>query len=149
MSFAIELSGENVVDPKSTAEGRSGLITIGSFQERFIAPLDYWTATDYERHWVQAISRLLETSDRSCLVTAMYDPATANFIVWWPLYRVGNTAFIQHHILFLDTLASPFNPNDPFALIPQRETVNEDDERVSEWHVSIEDLADFMRQAAT
>lgn len=147
MSFSIELSRENVLDSESVSEGRSGLITIGPFQERFVAPLDYWTASDYERHWVHAISRLLDTSDRSCLVTSMHDPETANFIEWWPLYRIANTVFIQHHLLFLDALVIPLNPNDLFPLVPQRRTVNEDGDPISEWQVPIEDLAGFLHQA--
>jgi hypothetical protein len=44
----------------------------------------------------------------------MRDPSVANFIVWWPMYRVDETVFIQNQLLFLDQLASSFNEDAPF-----------------------------------
>src|SRR6266478_1983231 len=93
MSFAIELLPDEVPHSVVQEAARWGLITTASFQERFIVPLHYWNATDYVQYWRQAISRLIGESDKSCLVTAMYDPQTANFIKWWPLYRVGDSVY--------------------------------------------------------
>lgn len=146
MTFSIRLLLESVNDLKSSERACWGMIMIGSFQERFLVPLDYWTASDYEGHWKQAATRILQSSTSSCMVTSMYDPATANFIIWWPMYRVGDTVFIQNQILFLDSLSSPFNPNDPFSSIPERRTINEDGEEISEWSVLVKDLESFLQE---
>lgn len=146
MTFSISLLSEPVSYPELKEKACWGLITIGSFQERFIAALDYWDAADYVRHWKQAIHRIIQPSPNSCLITSMYDPATANFIYWWPMYRIVDTVVIQNQILFLDKLPTPFDPNSPFSYVPKHETVNEDGVQISEWSLSIEELKAFYNE---
>ena len=80
--------------------GRLGLITIGSYVERFVATTEYWDVTRYRHHWQQAITRIVQGSPTSTLITSMYDPAVANFIYWWPMYRLDQTVKFQNQILF-------------------------------------------------
>ena len=123
---------------------RFGLITIGSYAERFVASITFWDVTRYRRHWQQAIARIVQGSVTSTLITAMYDPAVANFIYWWPIYRLGNTVRFQNHILFLNEIEGSFDPHDPFRFVPQRMIINSDGEKISEWSVSIADLECFL-----
>jgi hypothetical protein len=144
MAFSIDLLEESASEIKSGQEASWGLIRIGSHEERFVAAMDYWDATDYRRHWQQALTRIVKTSSTSGLVTSIYDPATANFISWWPMYREGVTVYFQNHILFLKDLAIPFDPDDPFRFVPSRTIVNQDGEKISEWSAPIADLESYL-----
>lgn len=139
MNFAIELFDE-MSEPKGAA---SGLITIGSFQERFTAPLDYWGVNDYRRHWYDSINFLISTGKDSCLITAMHDPNTANFIQWWLLYPCGSRVFIQNQLLFLNTLSSPFNVLRPYLHVPAREVINDQGVPISEWESTLNNFVSF------
>lgn len=141
MAFSIDLLDEPASDIES---GRLGLITIGSYVERFVASIAHWDVTHYRRHWRQAITRIVQGSVTSALITSMYDPAVANFIYWWPMYRLGDTVQFQNHILFLNELETPFEPNDPFRFVPERVVINSDGEKISEWSASIADLESFL-----
>lgn len=141
MVFAIELLDEPAPDLEA---GRVGIITIGAYVERFSAAMAYWDASRYRRHWLQALTRIVHDSDTSTLITSLYDPAVANFIYWWPIYRVGHTVHFQNHILFLSELDTPFDPNDPYRFVPERMIINSDGDRISEWSTSIADLEYFL-----
>ena len=141
MAFSIDLLDESASDSEST---RLGLLTIGSYDERFVAPISYWDVTRYRSHWQEAITRIVQGSATSTLITSMSDPAVANFIYWWPMYRLGHTVQFQNHLLFLNELKTPFDPNDPFRFVPERMIINSDGEEISEWSASIADLEDFL-----
>ena len=141
MAFSIELLDEPASDTQS---GRLGLITIGSFVERFVAAIEYWDVTRYHRHWQQAIIRIVRGAATSALITSMHDPTAANFIHWWPMYRLGDAVHFQNHILLLNELKTPFDPNEPFRFVPERRIINSDGEKISEWSASIADLQYFL-----
>lgn len=141
MAFSIELLNEPASD---TPSGRLGLITIGSFVERFVAAIEYWDVTRYQRHWQQAIIRTVQGAATSALITSMHDPAAANFIYWWPMYRLGDVVHFQNHILLLNELKTPFDPNDPFRFVPERMIINSQGERMSEWSASIRELECYL-----
>ena len=144
MAFSISLISDPLLELAPGEVASFGVIQIDSFQERFIASLMYWSVDDYKRHWKQAIERILHSSDVSCLITSMVDPAIATFIFWWPMYRVNETVLIQNQILFLDQLQSPFDEHTPFSFVPKRQTINEDGDVISEWSVRINDLEEFL-----
>ncbi len=145
MTFSISLLDESVPGSSSGDRANWGLITIGAYQERFIAPLDYWDASDYRQHWKEALTRITMTAFNSCLITSMYDPSLANFIYWWPMYRRDETVYLQNHILFLTDLFAPFDPQNPFRFVPEREVISENGEKISEWSVPITDLESFLK----
>ena len=122
-----------------------GVITINAFQEQFVSPTTYWSQEDYERQWITAISQILGGANSSCLITSMYDPKLAEFILWWPLYREGNIIFIQNHILFMNEISGEFDPWNLQPFIPPHETYTEEGECISEWEVTIEDLESFIK----
>jgi CdiI N-terminal domain len=146
MAFSIGLLSDPVPDLDQGVVASHGLIEIGSFQERFIASLMYWKADDYERHWKQALARIVESFDASCLITSIVNPSVASHLFWWPMYRVQDTVYIQHHILFFDTLSSPFNQNDPYSSIPRRRIIDEDGNHLSEWSVTTKDIESFLQE---
>jgi len=46
----------------------------------------------------------------------------------------------QNHILFLNELDRPFDPNDVFRFVPERTTINSESGMISEWSSSIADF---------
>lgn len=144
MSFSISLLSEVLRNPESNEVSALGVIRLGDFQESFTASLSYWTAQQYKRHWLEAVERLvLKMETKSCLVTSMFDPDIANFIMWCPMYRFGDAVYVQNQILFLEQLSKPFRERKLFSFVPERQTHGEDG-KLSEWTVSIEDLESFL-----
>ncbi len=145
MSFAIELFDE-ISQPKAVA---SGLISIGSFHEQFTAPLDFWDVNDYRRHWCESVDFLISSGKDSCLITAMHDPNTANFIQWWLLYPRGDKVFIQNQLLFLNRLSSPFDILRPYLQVPSRQVINDEGVPISEWESTLKDFVSFRFKQST
>ena len=115
----------------------SGALKIGEVNESFHASLSYWDKGRYLSQWKYALKRLLNGEQRSAVVTTMYDPSKANFIFWWVMYLVGDSVYVQNHVLFLDELDRAFDETDLYGFIPERETRSEDGEMISEWMVAL------------
>ena len=60
------------------------------------------------------------------------------------MYCEGHDVFLQNHLLFLDQIDGVFDPSQPYAHIPSRETVSEDGEPISEWKITLDDLMLFL-----
>ncbi len=123
-----------------------GVITIGTFQEQFTTALSYWSVNDYEKHWKQALSRILYNANISCLITSMVDSNKHPFIFWWPMYRIENIIFIQNQILFFDQLLLKFNEQDPFSSVSERRILDDDENKISEWSVPVADIEIFYNK---
>lgn len=121
-----------------------GVIILDSFQERFRALTTFWQPEDYERHWRDAVQRIVSSGRDSCLITSLHDPAESTMLVWWPMYRRGDTVYVQNAMLFFDQLSRPFDPSEPYASVPERVVVSEDGEAISEWQVCVSDLEGFL-----
>ncbi len=122
-----------------------GRITVGTdFSEKFEADLSYWDRSRYEEDWRTNVRRLVEGAERAVLLTSITAPTTANFFFWWPLYRVGEAVHVQNQLLFLDELTAPFDPARSWDFVADRETVNEDGLRISEWQCSLSDLRSWL-----
>ena len=143
MPFGIEF-----LPPETPASGPGlavGRITVGTdFSEKFETDLSYWDRSRYEEDWRTNVRRLVEGAERAVLLTSITAPASANFFFWWPLYRDGETVHVQNQLLFLDELSSPFDPARSWDFVADRETVNEDGLRISEWQCSLSDLRSWL-----
>jgi len=143
MSFSIRFLPE----PTGTEFGEEvqyGEIVIGTFHERFHASLSLWSDFKYKQSWYQGLRRILGTAMKSCLITSMYDPRKANFIIWWPLYRKDNLVYIQNQMLFLDQLYVPFDEKRPWLSVRNRNTTDEEGNKISEWSRNIADVGPFL-----
>lgn len=146
MAFSISFLDEAMSkDWDSSGEMRLGLIVIGDFEERFESSLSYWSVEDYKEHWRQALERIKAGEIKSSLITNMYDPPTANFIVWWPLYREGQHVYIHNGFLLMDELDEPFNPRLPYLHVADRRTVGEDGGQISEWETTVTEIEEFLK----
>lgn len=117
-----------------------GEIVIGSHAERFESPLEYWSRARYRAQWLEGARQLSSGASASCWITGITNPKSANFITWWPMWRIENRIIIQQHLLFMDRISFRFSENDPYLHLPSRSTKTDDGEPISEWSASIEDL---------
>jgi CdiI N-terminal domain len=120
-----------------------GEIRIGSFSERFAADLTFWGQARYERQWLEAAGRIV-SHESAVFVTSVPDPASANFVRWWAMYREGEAVVLQEQICFLEELAGPFDPDRPERFLRERESVSEDGDEVSEWRTTVGAVRDFL-----
>ena len=118
-----------------------GRTTLGNHREEFLAALDPWSRADYERHWIEAARRLLGGADRTGFFTSA-------FRFWWVMWREGNTLFVHEQLMVPETLIAPFDLANAYRQIGERRTFSEDGQRVSEWHLELSDIRDFVERRA-
>lgn len=115
-------------------------ISIGDHQELAEVPLEYWRRDQYRKQWRDALQGVVSGKLSECLITAMYDPKNANFLMWWPMWRVGDTVYVQNQILFMDKIREGFDENKIERYIPKRMTTTSEGEKISEWSVNVKDI---------
>lgn len=140
--FFIELANENTfLEDELFAIGK---IRIGSFSETFHVPLSYWTRDKYRSQWKAAIYKLIHGENKVALITSMYSPKNANFILWWKMYRIEENIHIQNQVLFMEDLDKEFDEENIYQFIPERRTLTEDGDSISEWIISLKDIIDSI-----
>ena len=140
--FAIEFIGNNQIEFGEPA--RRGRITLGEFSEEFVAPLIFWTSDDYRRQWVEAAERIVNNLATSCFVAAMRESPLDGAIFLWPAYRLGEVVYIQHQLLLPEIVKGSFEPLNPYAQVDERQTKSEEGALISEWEISVNDIAHFL-----
>ena len=115
MNFLIEF----LEDAQGYEDLVQGQIKINEFCEVFEASLSFWDREDYVAQWNRGLSRLVLGRKTSCLITSMYDPKIANFIIVWTLYREGTKILVHNNLLFLEDIHGEFDPDNPYIHIPQ------------------------------
>lgn len=120
--FAIRILPPSERGPE---DERLGEITIGAFTERFPCAA-ITSAEELEADWRCELHSLLSGEPQIAMV---HDPRFA-----WIVYRVGNECYVQQH----------FSMAESFIHLPDRCTVNEDGERISEWNTSIAEIEKFL-----
>jgi hypothetical protein len=123
-----------------------GAITLGDCSEEFVAPLVFWAAGDYRSQWVEAAWRIVNGQPRSCFVAAMRESPLGGLVFLWPAYKDGEVVYVRHKLLLPETVKGGFDPSNPYAQVDERRTLSEDGEPISEWQVSVEDVASFLRR---
>ncbi len=147
MIFFIKFLDDSFSDHhKSVDTLRLGAIRISDFEERFEASLSFWSSADYIAHWRVSLERTINGAEKSCLITSMYDPKSANFIFYWSLYLEDQTVYVQNHLLFLDEINGAFIPMRAYEHVPERRTVSEDGEKISEWKMPIDAIKEFLNK---
>jgi len=142
--FSIDFSGFDEQDPMVAI----GVIRLGEDHEYFESVLGFWGLDDYKAIWTAGLRRLISSASTSCLATSVTDPSSANFVEVWPLYREESDVYVQDHLLFLDQLPHELDPTEPWASVRPRSVVDEDDQRISEWRVSVNDIGEFLKTSS-
>jgi hypothetical protein len=144
MSFEILLEKEIV--EHFGVQALPGLIRLGEVEESFFSPVSFWGREEYLKSWHSALCRGLAKKQHSVLLTSMLDPKSSNFLMVWVLYFVGESVHIQNNVVFLDDVVSGFDVNDVNSYVGEREVVNEDGDRISEWVVPLSEVLSFKEK---
>ena len=123
--------------------GLEGRVVLGRHAESFLAPMWPWARADYERQWGDAAARLLAGVESSAFFTSA-------FRFWWAAWRVDDELVLHEEFLTPECLAAlgarPDLRRAPYELLGPLETHTQDGERISEWRVSVADVAAFMER---
>jgi len=145
VAFSIRLLPETVDDSEVGNAGQYGEIELDDYRETFIAIIGFWSPHDYQNQWREAITRLVERRERSCLITSLHDPAVSEMLWWWLLYIEDDQVAVQNAILLFSELPKPFSTGDPYASIPAHRTMNEEGLEIVEWRLPLMHFEEFHR----
>jgi hypothetical protein len=119
-----------------TADGnRLGEIRVSSFVERFaVYPFD-GSVEDVAARWKHELRLLIDGG------SAVGLPTASNMT--WVLYRIGKKVLVRQ-MLMLPGIGPTLARNGKVVEIPERATVNEDGDPISEWVTSVEAISAFV-----
>ncbi|HEX7131991.1 MAG TPA: hypothetical protein VF228_05415 [Iamia sp.] len=120
-------------------------IVIGDWDELMCVPLDHWHREAYERQWRQAFEAIVgREAERHALLTAVHDPATAVFFVWWPIWRLGGRVVLGNGLAHEDDHDLADLLEDPAAHVPDlaewSRPAGSGEPRPSLWEIDAADL---------
>lgn len=72
----------------------------------------------------------------------MHEPESLNFISAWIIYYDGENSYVQNKIIFVDDFPE-FDASKINEYVNEREVLNEDGFKISEWIVKTKDIIDF------
>ena len=124
-----------------------GRLRIGEFWEDFYSSLFHWSRAQYMNQWRRAVQDIVDGAKQSALIVSFLTLDVSSNLEWWPMYRVGETVYLQNHLLLFDQLESPFSPEAPLASLRHRNTISETGDSISEWSVQLSALEHFLQSA--
>lgn len=120
-----------------------GGIELGDHSDAFAADLRFWSVTGYEAQWREAVARLAAGRTSSALVTSYRGPGAA-FHSMWPMWRVGQTVYVQERLVLDDTIDATDDAEAFYSRVGDRNTQSEDGDTISDWHVPFADVLAFL-----
>ena len=117
-------------------------ISLGEYVEELHIPIDYWGIEEYKKSWATSIVDGIEKKKHSVLITSMHEPESLNFISTWVIYYDGELSYVQNKIIFVDDFLE-FDTSKINEYVNEREVLNEDGFKISEWIVKTKDVIDF------
>ena len=141
--FAIEFVCEPHIEFNEPAI--RGRITLGEFSEEFVAPLVFWSVDDYRKQWRDAAERIVNGEACSCFAASMRESPDDGAIFLWTAYKLADSVYFQHKLLLSETAEGAFEPSNIYAQIDERQTKTENGSQISEWRVSVSDVACWLR----
>ncbi len=121
-----------------------GSIAIGNETDFFESSLSYWSKEQYEKQWIDGCQRICRGENISALITSMYDPIKANFIIWRPLYVKHEIVIAHEQILFIDELGKTFSEESLYEHVIQRKNSDEDGNAISEWKTNVHEIQKWL-----
>jgi hypothetical protein len=112
-----------------------GRTLLGEHSEDFLASLAVWTPEDYQRHWHEAATRLVAGSPSAFITSA--------FQFRWLMWPRPDGIAV-HEQLLLE--GHGFKEHDAFSGIPPYSAQTDEGEVISEWLLSPEDVAGYLRR---
>ena len=143
MGFNIELLKNAPQFEDGGQHASWGVITLGDFEERFLAYTDCWSVSDYEAAWLEAVDLIIAGSPKSALVTDAHRRGTRGATIVWPMWRKDDTVFVQNRLLLPERIPNPLTLRNIISGLGERQTLNDEGEPLSEWHISVSELRTF------
>lgn len=141
------------VMPASETEGvrvQRGRITLGDFAEEFEAPLQLWSAVQYEAQWRAAAKRLVSGERGSGFVVWATDMKEPPYALWWPAWHDGDRIVMQNQLLFDKDFPHGLDLEAAYTRAHHAELwFEEDDERPSTWYLDRGDFVAFLDRDAS
>lgn len=131
-----------VVEEIDDASFYTGTITLDNLRENFLAAAWLWDSEKYKSQWQKAATSLVSGADRTAFVTSFVHPDADHNVVW-PAWRIGSLVYIQNRLLFRDQIHRVFDVDRIEEYIGDRQTVIEGGTSISEWTVSLSDIASY------
>jgi hypothetical protein len=126
-----------------------GKIRLGDFEEYFAANATFWSADEYRAQWKEGLSRVCDGFERSCVLTSVSNPETANYFQTWPIYRFGSEVIFQNRLLMLDQLDEPFLFSGLYDFVLPYRTTSEDGAPLSPWKIPVRAIQEFLAACAS
>ena len=118
--------------------GLEGRIILADSIECFIAPIDLWQRTDYERQWLEAAHRLLHGAERSAFFTEAHRD-------WWTMWREGDDIYVHEELLLGERHRGPYDLSTPYGLIGERHA-HDSEHPPSEWRLTLADIRAYVER---
>ncbi len=132
-------------DPSPVRNGDYlGRIRFGDFTERFAVAAGYWSPGDYERSWHRSLHKLVCGADAVALMSSMHKPGTDRPFRAWIGFRDGSVVRFQDVLLLPGTTDLRFSDDDSLLKLPERRTIAEGGDAVSEWSVALGDVEIYL-----
>jgi hypothetical protein len=141
--FDIELLGRP--EGEGDALFNWGRLTLGHFREEFQAPLFEWAPGDYAAHWLETARRLVQGAPVAVFLTHMLRP-DAPYHLGWPAWREGDRIYVQERLFLREQLGDTFDPEHPEVHAGPRQRISVEGEPISEWQVTLADVAAFLER---
>lgn len=118
-------------------------IIIGDHVETFPLQVNFWSAEEYTRQWHDAINRIVSGGVEivAALIVDIQPPGESIGLTWWPIYRSGDRIYIRQQLLFFNSLAKPFDIQNPYESVRPRV----EDPQISEWELPLNCLKKYRR----
>jgi len=145
--FDIYLTSEVVPESETTAKAVYGKIHIGNYVETFVSSLAVWGREQYRASWTQALQRVADGVGPAALITSYVKPKLPDdFLIWWPLYPVGETVYVRNELLFYRQLRTPFSLDHPWESVRERQVTNAEGIRISEWVTTTQSIRECLER---
>ena len=123
-----------------------GGIELGDESDAFAADLRFWSVADYQAQWREGIARLAAGQASTALVTS-YRGAGAAFHSIWPMWRVGQTVYVQERLILDETIGATDVSEQFYSRVGDRSTQSDSGEPISEWPIPFADVLAFLGDA--
>ena len=138
------------VDVGNTLQGKCELI-IGDHKEVFPLITTLWVRDDYVSQWMEALQALAhKTVDCCALITDIQRSEDSSGVTYWALFREGQDVYFQERFSRDNSALLVGSASAAARHIPPRlQGTPEEQSRVSEWVLPIEDVRQFVESSGT
>jgi hypothetical protein len=129
-------------DPDTETIGR---ICLDEFEEYFPINITFWSADQYRAQWREALKRICEGADTSCLLTSVDRPDGADtFFDSWFIYRFGAEVVFHNKLLLAEKVGDDFSLDRLCNSAPCYNAISEDGAPISEWRMPLMAVEEFL-----